>query len=206
MNIWPEPGSRSIFIGKTGSGKTFGMLKTAHRFLHERQIQLLATKEDKGILSLPYPIVNKLSEVSKYKFPDYPFVIYYPMGDELADKEKLDRWCEWVYQRKHTVAMIDEVTQVADKVRPRPGFLDLYTRGRSQDITVLAGNQRPVGLPVVALSEAEHFYRFYLARREDRKTVSDYTHPVMLQQVRDKHGFFYYSPNRSNNVFYIKSL
>lgn len=206
MNIFPKVGERSIFFGKTGTGKTTAMLHMAKRFLGKHQIQLIATKEDKAILSMGYPVVTSISKIHEYKFPEYPFVIYYPNGAELGEPEILDAWCQWIYDRKRTVAIIDEMSQVAHSTHPKAGFLNLYTRGRSQEVTVLAGTQRPRGLPPVAYTEAENFYKFFLTDIKDRKRVAEMTHPKMAEQVADMHGFHFYNPKRSNNLFYIKSI
>lgn len=206
IDIYPREGERSFFCGKTGSGKTFAMLRMALRFQNQYQIQILATKEDDSLIGLRAPIVRNLSEINHYKFPEYPVVVYYPTGAELKDKDILDGWCEWIYQRGNTVALIDELTQVAYGTIPREGFLDLYTRGRSQNVTVIAGTQRPVLVPPIVYTEAENFYKFYLSWVNDRKKVMEFSAPGMLNQVRDKHGFHFYNPNRSNYVYYIKSL
>lgn len=206
IDIYPKEGERSFFAGKTGTGKTTTMILMGSRFWGDYQIQVLATKEDKMILALPVPIVRTIHDLKKYPFPDYPMVVYYPDGNELHDQDILDGWCEWIFQRGNTVAIIDELTQVAYGTMPKPGFLNMYTRGRSQNVTVLAGNQRPVSVPAIVYTEAENFYKFYLGWNKDREKVMQFTTNAMATQVKDKYGFHYYNPNRSNDVYYISNL
>ena len=206
MRIIPDSGSRSILIGKTGTGKTTVALELIRRMKNAGQVEILATKEDDKLLSLPIPIVDKLSEVHKYTYDKYPVVMYYPSGEELADLEKLDAWCQWCYLRKNTRAFIDEVTQVTSSTKPGPGLLNLYTRGRSQNVTAIAGTQRPSGVPKILYTEAENFYKFYLSDEKDRIRVAEFSHPLMREQVADMHGFHYFNPGKSNHVYYVKDI
>lgn len=220
MNIFPvlkdsegkPEGKRAILIGKTGTGKTFAGMTIAKSYEGEYQIQVLATKEDKSILTMrdmyqrPVPIVTTIDDVDKYKFPEYPIVVYYPNGHELAEPSIIDGWCEWIYMRKSTVAVIDELTKTVKSTYAPPGFLDLYTRGRSQAVTVIAHTQRPRGVPPIVYDEAEYFYKFFLSDIKDRKRVTEFTHPLMVKQVSDKHGFHFYAPGESDNVYYLKSI
>lgn len=206
IDIYPRVGQRSIIIGKTGTGKTYVILRLIRPFYGKHQIQILATKEDDKILSLPAPVVTSYQDLNDYPFPEYPMVIYYPNGFELSQPEVLDAWCEWVYMRKNTVAVVDELTKTVKGTYMPPGMLDMYTRGRSQNVTVFAGTQRPRGIPPTVYDEAEHFYKFYLTDIKDRKRVAEFTHPHMKNQVRDPHGFHYFSPYKGDEVYYINSI
>lgn len=211
MNIFPMPvkegedAQRGFFVGKTRSGKTHAMMVAMRPFIGHTQIQILETKNDRGLLSLNVPKVETLRDINKYKFPDYPIVMYKPNGATIADKESLDRWFQWIFERGNTLAFVDEVTQITSGTTPLPGFLDCYTRGSSRGITVLAGNQFPNRIPKIIYTQAEHFYKFRLNHFEDRKIVASYTHPAMINQVHDEHGFHYYF-NGGDKVYYVKSL
>jgi hypothetical protein len=192
-------------MGATGSGKTYAMLKLMESYYGVKQIQLLDTKNDSGIAELDAPVVEHLDDLPEYTFPEYPLVIYRPAGEELADLECLDLWCQWIYMRKNTHAVIDELTQLGNSTHPKMGFLNMLTRGRDRNISVFMGTQRPVGIPKIAYTESQHFYKFYLADEDDRKSVKKYTHPAMIGQVPTKHGFHYYKVG-SRTVYLIKTL
>ncbi len=174
-------------------------------FYQVRQIQILDTKADEHIENLDAPIVENLELLGKYKAEKYPLVIYRPTGEELADQKVLDAWCQWIYERGHTVAYIDEVTQLGNSTNPKMGFLNMITRGRSRDVTVLMGTQRPVGVPRIVFTETQYFYKFYLADMQDRKRVAEFTHPVMIYQPKSKYGFLFYKVG-DRKVYEIKSI
>lgn len=205
VNITPGDTDRALFMGSTGSGKTHAMIELMERYYGVKQIQLLDTKADTGIAELDAPVVEHIDELVDYPFPDFPLVIYRPCGEELADPEILDLWCQWIYMRKNTHAVIDELTQLGNSTHPKMGFLNMVTRGRDKNVSVFYGTQRPVGIPSIAYTESQYFYKFYLADIKDRKRVADYTHPAMIHQVPTKHGFHFYKVG-SHRVYLIKSL
>lgn len=205
MNLVPQEGTRSLFLGQTGSGKTHAMLRLLAPFYGGTQIEILDTKADDSIAQLDAVFVSSLDDVSEYPFPEYPMVVYQPSGEELANLDYLDAWCQWIYERKNTVAVIDELTQLGNSTKPRMGFLNLLTRGRSRNITAFMGTQRPVGIPKIAYTESQNFYKFYLADLKDRQRVAEYTHPAMMRQTVGKHGFHYYNPS-DRKVFQFHSI
>lgn len=206
LNIYPKLTSRTLLVGQTGSGKTYAALKLLAHFYSVRQIQILDTKGDDNIDKIDAPVVERLEVITKYNDPDeYPIVIYRPNGEELADPAMLDAWCQWIYERESTVAYIDEVSQLGNSTKPRMGFLNLLTRGRSKDVTVLMGTQRPVGVPRIVFTETQYFYRFYLADVQDRKRVTEFTHPAMINQPKSRYGFLFYRAG-DRKVYEIKSI
>lgn len=205
VSLLPEKDSRALFIGMNGSGKTWAQLKLLEPYYGVRQIEILDTKGDDLIGDLDAPVVERLEDAPLYTFPQYPLVIYRPGGEELADPGVLDDWCQWIYDRKNTIAFIDELSQLGNSTRPKMGYLNLLTRGRSRGIAVYQGTQRPVGIPKIAYTESRYIYKFYLADVLDRKRVAEYTHPSMLHQTKDKHGFHFYKVG-DRRVYYVKSL
>lgn len=205
IKIAPGPTDRAMFVGSTGTGKTHLMLNQAEHFYGVKQIQILNTKSDSGINELDVPNLTSIDELPQYTFPEYPVVVYTPSGEELADLQNLDDWCNWCYARRNTHAIIDEITQLGNGTYPKMGLLNLATRGRDRNVSAFYGTQRPVGVPKIIYTESQHFYKFYLADLDDRKAIAKYTHPSMIHQAWDQHGFHYYKVG-SRKVFYIKGL
>ena len=195
-------GQRYMFVGRTGSGKTYGMFSVLGLMYGKRQIQVLETKDDPLINRYRRQTVKTLGEVVGKKFPTHPMVVWKPEAIDMVDPERLDAWADWCYRRKNTIAAIDELTQLCPGVKPLPGYLSLITRGRTQDVTTLHGVQRPAWVPRIAFSENEHFFVFKLADSEDRKRVAQVTVPEIVQPVRDKHGFWYYQTGEDSARYY----
>jgi len=205
IKISPGETERALFCGSTGCGKTWLMLKLAEDYYGEKQIQILNTKSDSGINELDAPNISELHLLPAYTFPEYPVVIYTPTGSELADLETLDAWCQWIYERGNTHAIVDEITQLGNGTYPKMGFLNMVTRGRDRGVSVFYGTQRPVAIPKIAYTESQHFYKFHLASEDDRKSIAGYTHPHMRTQAEDKHGFHYFQVG-TRKVYYVKSI
>lgn len=72
-----------------------------------------------------------------------------------------------------------------------PSLWSLYTRGREFGIGVWSSTQRPVWIPLVALSESEHYIMFRLALLEDRRRMAAFMGEEVLSPITDLHGFFY---------------
>ena len=205
VNISPKDTDRSMFVGSTGSGKTWLMLKLLEPMYGVKQIQILNTKSDTGINEIDAPNVSTIDDLAQYKFPEHPLVIYTPSGDELADLGNLDDWCNWCYARKNTHAVIDEITQVTNSTYPKMGLLNLATRGRDRHVSAFYGSQRPVGIPKIIYTESQNFYKFFLADLDDRKAMAKSTHPYMLAQAWDQYSFHFFRTG-TRKVYLIKSV
>jgi hypothetical protein len=198
----PDLGQRALFVGKTGSGKTYAMLRLLGRYYRTRQIQILDTKGDSGIRRLAAPVAERLRDVPRWRWPQHPVVVYRPRAEELGSLETLDAWCLWIYDRGHTIAVVDEISQVADETRPGPGFLSMVTRGRDRDVSVWMATQRPRRIPAICYTEAEHYYIFWLADRRDRERVAEFTLPAVADPVPDPHGFWYVNASARNASYF----
>ena len=205
INISPGDTDRALFVGSTGCGKTHAMIKLSEQFYGVKQIQILNTKSDSGINALDAPNVDSIELLPLYPFPEHPLVIYTPSGAELADTTILDDWCNWIYLRKNTHAIVDELTQLGSGTYPKMGLLNLATRGRDRHVSAFYGTQRPVAIPKIAFTESQYIYKFWLSDIKDRKSLADSTHPGMVRQVQDPHGFHFFKTG-NRKVFYIKNI
>lgn len=85
----------------------------------------------------------------------------------------------------------------------------LYTQGRSNDISLLAGSQRPRDIPQVMLSQADHFFFFRYTDRYELDRIANVTGNI-AQVVRDivpslkKHEFMYI--HRETDSFVVSQV
>lgn len=200
----PAFGERALIAGQTGSGKTTAALHMLSSYYGKRQIIIADTKSDPTIEHLAGPIATRLRDLPKVaKWPDNPVVIYRPDAGELADLFILDAFCDWVYRRGHTVLFIDELGQFGAGAHAGPGLTSVFARGRSADLTVLAGTQRPVGVPIIAFTESQIFYVFRLLFKRDRERISEYTHPDLAVGPSSPYGVKVYRTGDMEPVEYV---
>lgn len=202
--VAPSLGERSIIAGQTGSGKTTAALHMLARYYGIRQIIIADTKSDPAIEKLDGPVATRLRDLPRVaKWPDNPLVIFRPNPAELSDLLILDAFAGWVYQRGHTVLFIDELGQFGAGSHAGPGLTSIFARGRTSDITVLAGTQRPVSIPIIALTESQVFYVFRLLFKRDRERVANYTHPDMITPPTNPYGVRVYRTGWSDVEEYV---
>lgn len=200
----PKLGTRAVYAGQTGSGKTTAILKTLPAYYGKRQIVIADTKNDPTIESLAGPVATRLRDLpGKSKWPDNPVVIYRPDAGELADLAILDAFCDWIYRRGRTILVIDELGQFAAGAHAGPGLTSIFARGRTAEITVLAGTQRPVSVPIIAFTESQLFFVFRLLFRRDRERIAQYTHPALVDPPTSPYGVRVYRNGDSEPVEYV---
>lgn len=94
---------------------------------------------------------------------------------------------------------LDELYYLTQEVRLNRPITMLLTQGRSQDITVMVGMQRPVSITRFALSQATHVISFYQEAR-DAKILAEATSIRILPIVESlgRHEFvWYYRPENT---------
>lgn len=183
-DLIPKRDQRAILAGMTECGKT----TLAKRILENAEYPNIVIIDPKGTFRFPGRVVTTPDELSGLT----DSVIIYRPGYEHLFMADYDRVLKWVYLRGKTFVYIDEVYGLSDNGYTYPHALKaLYTRGRELGVGVLAATQRPAGIPIYTVSEANRFYIFQLQNAEDRKRVAGYIGEQALQ-VREGHSFLYY--------------
>jgi hypothetical protein len=188
-----------MLSGKTGAGKTY-----LAKYM-TRSLTRLVVLDGKGTLS-----DWNLDPWSRSSYRDMvrgePFRVRVlpPVGSNV-----LEFWDEVLlacYHAGNLTIYIDELYAVNPPNRqPSDALFAVYTRGRELGLGVWASTQRPVWIPLVALSEAEHFFMFRLQLFEDRQRMAAFMGNEVTRTITDRHGFFYmYADNDSPT--YIRQL
>lgn len=167
---------RVITVGKTGVGKTEALKELVWR----------AFKDDPDILTVFYdmtgkeeddlqaPVLRTLDEVEEAIYPADPeekltALVYSP---EVPTYEGFERLCELVYNHGDAHLIADELMMVyrdGNAVRSTTDHhLKIMTNGRKVGVGMSGATQRPVNVPLEAMSEAEHIFTFKLKLGTDR--------------------------------------
>jgi energy-coupling factor transporter ATP-binding protein EcfA2 len=191
---------RLFITGKTGSGKSY-----LARYL-TRKISRLIVLDGKGTLGVPewgledwYKSIDLNDQTKTFRLRAYP-----PLKADLVEF-----WDEILYQAMRagniTIYMDELYAVVPPNKTASPTLFACYTRGREFGLGMWASTQRPVWIPLVAMSEAEHFFVFRLQLMEDKQRLAAFMGSDVLEPIRDDHGF-YYMKAIDDHVTYYKQF
>lgn len=190
---------RVLICGKTGSGKTF-----LARYV-TRSLSRLVVLDGKGTLS-DWNLAPYDGDARRALMQNEPIRtrVIAPLGVDNADFwDEVLRVC---FVSGNVTIYIDELYAVAPpNTRASNVLWSCYTRGRELGVGVWSSTQRPVWIPLFALSEAEHFFMFRLQLNDDRARMSEFMGADVLIPIRDLHGF-YYSRAIDDNPEYNRQL
>lgn len=193
---------RATIIGATGTGKT-----TLARFLIEdknKKCSVVYDNKPSDAIALWRSTQTVYQNFDSFADADEERLIYRPPVAETLDIELQDRFFAEIYRRKFTRLYIDEASALKGGVNPSYHLQACLCRGRERGIGVITGTQRPHRVPLILMSEAEHFYIFRLNMMQDRYRVFEMTGITVDEQTdMPQFSFFYYNAvmgQRSNRL------
>lgn len=189
---------RVFIVGTTGSGKT--SLSKAMLYGKPNVVVLDPKRTFTLPEAWPHSIYTDMGKLSEH--PDTTTAIYRP---EIAEMEKgCEEFFEWIFERGNTLAYIDEVMRVTNAHRIGRGYATILQLGRERGISCWSATQRPANIPLVIMTESEHYFVFRLRNEDDRKRLYSYTGAYEFIRIpRDEHGFYYYN-DRTGKIIYYK--
>lgn len=184
----PAYNERAMLVGATGTGKT-----TLAR-------QLLQ------VYSAILVIDSKCTYGGKRGEPGYRMVsspgglrwitkgvklIQYRPDEESQGVDDYNAVYRWAYKRGDILVYTDEAFLV-HRGSHSPDYLrNCCTCGRELGIGMITGTQRPTGIDLRIMTEAEVFYCFQLRHRDDRKRMAE----MMGEEVMtdpEEHAFWFW--------------
>jgi hypothetical protein len=176
-------GDHATVIGDTGSGKTYLLAKA---LLPMREFSVVfVTKEDKRDTALwtsaGYHIIRKAKEIDDTRYSR--FVLQPRYSQQAVEGWRL---FERVYRQGRWTIVVDEFL-LAERLGLREQIERLLTQGRSDGITVVVGQQRPVITSRFALSQSTHVISFRIDG-DDAKTLGERTTSRILPFVNENYN------------------
>ncbi len=182
-------GERVFIVGASGSGKTI-VAKVLMSM--KRNVMIVDTKKVERWDGVALRISErKLGEVQSGRF-------YWPTSRAfIVDGRVQDAIFEAWLDAGHRVVYVDEAYDLI----PGIGIKLVATQGRAHKLGLWVSTQRPSHIPLFLISEAQHFFVFYLRLKKDRQRVQDATGVVIdwdsLRRV--KHSFVYIQENGTSS-------
>lgn len=162
-DLAPGASDRVLFAGQTGSGKT----TLARQLLRFRRYVVVL--DVKGTLNWDgYKVLRSQRQLEQLDPDEHRRIIYRPDYAELRDPDAIDPFFEWVYKRHNTTVYIDETAGITQGDSYPYHYGACFMRGRELGVEVWSATQRPMRIPQIAMSEAEHIFCFRLRMPQDR--------------------------------------
>jgi hypothetical protein len=183
-------GEHIAAVGDTGTGKTFLVSKLVEL---RNYVVILRTKPDnikfEGFTrARTAAALDDLYDTRILLTPKHS----YQMREGYGLLER-------VWEQGGWTIVIDELWYVEKILKLGPFVERLLTQGRSKNISVIVGMQRPAQISRFAISQCTHLFSFRVEGR-DLQTIKEATTPRIVAPVQGlgKHRFVYY--NRSDRV------
>ena len=160
-DVWKQ-GEHLAIVGDTGSGKTF----LESRLLAMRDFTVVfRTKSDRTKID-----GHERIKLAKQMHGGASRYLLEPKYEQQA--YQIWEALETIWREGGWTVGADELFYIEDRLGLRSSMDRLWTQGRSKNITILAGMQRPVAVSRFALSQCTHLFCF-LSEGRDVKTIKD---------------------------------
>lgn len=185
------PQDRVLIFGATGSGKSYLANAIASRW--DRVLVFDPKHED----DLPNAAICYGVDAAYRALPGR--VVYRPTPIELRDlAARWDRLVEKIFKLggRHGIKSHETYMLGSANGGFEPFYAAAHTQGRALYIPIVDCTQRPLAMPRVCISEATHYFCFFLSDADDRKTASRYMGEPVRDQTPLSHDFWYCGPDK----------
>lgn len=166
----PKPDQRLLIVGATGTGKTTLAKQILLPYKPLIVIDSKCTYGGKG--GTPgYEMVTSPAGLKRIR-ASVTHIQYRPdeRHQNASDYDEVYKWC---YRRQEIMVYTDEAFLVHHGSYAPDYLRACVTCGRELGIGMVTGTQRPRGIDLRLLTEAEIFISFDLRHRDDRKRMAE---------------------------------
>jgi hypothetical protein len=166
----PKPDQRMILVGATGTGKTTLGRQLLAKYPTVIVIDSKCTYGGKG--GEPgYELVNNPRALRRLR-ASVDHIQYRPDENHqtVLDYDEVYKWC---YRRQNLMVYTDEAFLVHHGSYAPDWLRACVTCGRELGIGMITGTQRPRGIDLRLMTEAEIFVSFDLRHKDDRKRMAE---------------------------------
>ncbi len=167
-----EHGQHLALIGDTGSGKTAvaSYILRAHEYT-------IALKSKADNTRLPGQVIRKANGIDNARFNRF---ILDP--DYSEQREQFALVLEKAWRQGSWTIALDELYAIDNQLKLTWFVNRLLTQGRSANLSVLMGMQRPKMITRFALTQATH-YIIFATDGDDAKTIVSETSPMLRDVI-----------------------
>lgn len=159
---------RVAVMGATGTGKTQRMLHLLSRaYFTEQPYIIFNYKQDDLLNSIERRRELSLSD----KVPTAPGI--YSIAPHPDDDDAVNAWLWKLWERGNTGVVFDE-GYMAPWRGSKGAFPALLTQGRSKQIPMFVGTQRPAWISRFVFTEAQFYSIFRLQHRDDKGKIQEF--------------------------------
>lgn len=190
-----QSNDRVAVVGKTGSGKTY----LVKNLIWERFNSVIFYDwKWQHYKELNAPVVHTIEDVED-ALNDPQMANKFVYAPKRKGLDVWNRLCYLAWEETNIHLIADELKGVYQQNGWVAGITDYHenimTRGRQRGVGMTNVSQRPKGIPLETMSEAEHLFVFKLNLRDDRNRIGEIVGSEHQEQARtlSGHEFMYYN-------------
>lgn len=171
--LMPARTERMLIVGTTGCGKT----TLADRLLEASTYGCILVIDPKcmygGVKGKEgYRLIRRPGDLKGMRKLDTR--IQFRPDEKHSTVWDYDEVYRWAYRRQDIMVYTDETFAVMNRSYSPDGLRACITQGRELGVGMIFATQRPRGIDLRILTEAENFAMFSLRYRDDRKRMAEF--------------------------------